>query len=91
MQFNRDNQVDVRRCLGKISNFKANGFRIENASVRTEAAAVKVGENLHAGHYWALTRNPDGGWLKKNDLACSSEKRFVSNLNGVYYALLTKT
>ena len=63
---------------------------MDNATLRTDAAAIKQGDSLNSGHYYALTRATNG-WLKRDDTECTLEKRFISNLRGAYYVLITKT
>jgi hypothetical protein len=79
-----------KKCKGKITQFKTQGIRVKNSLLQTDAAAIRVGATPTAGHYYAYVKGQQKGWLKKEDINCTLEKRFVTNLKDVYYILLTK-
>jgi hypothetical protein len=79
----------LQHCKGKLTEYKAAGFHIQGANMRTDAAAVKVGTDHRQGHYYALTREGTA-WLKKDDTNVYIWPRFLTNLKGAYYTLLTK-
>jgi len=86
----RDGSRRDAKLNGKLTQFKTQGLRISGANMRTDAAAVKLGDSVESGHYWALTRHEPNGWLRKDDGQCSDANRFLTNLKEAYYVLLTK-
>ena len=86
----RNGQNVFVECKGWLTKFTANGIKLNGQKWRADAAGLRNGHTPYAGHYWALTRNDAGGWLLKNDLKCTDQKNFVTNMKNVYYVLFTK-
>ena len=81
-------------CRGKVTGFSAGRVGVAGTFWVTKAAVIHHGASIVAGHYTALTneqgKEGDVRWLMKDDSTCSKVARFVSNMKGVYYLLLSR-